>query len=153
MTREDLEKMLDAIQITAGSIQYHEMEIAHMENEIRRNQRAIELDKKELASYREFVLASMFGEEKKEEPDPNVDPEEVPPLTDMEEVQKVVKSGGKSKRILMINMETGEEMKLPSKTMAAQTLSITQQYLAKILKDGGTFKGWKISEIADSPTA
>jgi len=88
-----------------------------------------------------------------EEPDPNADPEEVPPVTDLKEVKNVVKSGGKSKRILMINMETGEEMDLPSKTMAAKALSITQQYLAKILKDGGTFKGWKISEIADSPTA
>ena len=153
MTREDLEKMLDAIQVTAGSIEYHKMEIARMENEIRKNQRAIELDKKELDSYREFVLASMFGEEKKEEPDPNADPEEVPPVTDMEEVKEVVKSGGKSKRIFMRNMETGEEKEFPSKTRAAQFLSITQQYLAMILKDGGTFKGWKIGEIADTPTA
>ena len=150
MTREDLEKMLDAIQITAGSIKYHEIEIAHMESEIRRNQRAIELDKSELASYREFVLASMFGEEKKEEPDPNADPEEVPPVTDMEEVQKVTCRGGKPKRIFMRNTESGVEKEFPSKTRAAQFLDITQQYLAKILKDGGTFKGWWVTEIADT---
>lgn len=153
MTREDFEKMLDAIQITAGSIQYHEMEIAHMENEIRRNQRAIELDKKELASYREFVLASMFGEEKKEEQDPNADPEGAPPVTDLEEVKNVVKSGGKSKRIFMRNTETGVEKEFPSKTRAAQFLDITQQYLAKILKDGGTFKSWWVTEVADTPGA
>ena len=152
MTREDLEKMLDAIQVTAGGIKYHEMEIAHMESEIRRNQRAIELDKTELASYREFVLASMFGEEKKEEQDPNADPEEVPPVTDMEEVQKVTCRGGKPKRIFMRNMETGVEKEFPSKTRAAQFLDITQQYLAMLLKEDRIFKGWKIT-VADSPTA
>jgi hypothetical protein len=153
MTREDLEKMLDAIQGTAGDIANHEKDIVRMESEIRRIQRAIELDKKELATYREFVLTSMFGEEKTEEPDPNADPEEVPPVTDMEEVQKVVKSGGKSKRIFMRNTETGVEKEFPSKTRAAQFLDITQQYLAKILKDGGTFKGWWVTEVADTPTA
>jgi len=153
MTREDLEKMLDAIQVTAGSIEYHKMEIARMENEIRKNQRAIELDKKELDSYREFVLASMFGEEKKEEPDPNADPEEVPPVTDMEEVQKVTGRGGKPKRIFMRNTETGVEKEFPSKTRAAQFLDITRQYLAKILKDGGTCKSWWVTEVADTPGA
>jgi chromosome segregation ATPase len=153
MTREELEKMLDAIQGTAGDIANHEKDIVRMESEIRRIQRAIELDKKELATYREFVLTSMFGEEKTEEPDQNADPEEVPPVTDMEEVQKVVKSGGKSKRIFMRNTETGVEKEFPSKTRAAQFLDITQQYLAKILKDGGTFKGWWVTEVADTPTA
>ena len=153
MTREELGKMLDAIQGTAGDIANHEKDIVRMESEIRRNQRAIELDKSELASYREFVLTSMFGEEKTEEPDPNADPEEVPPVTDMEEVQKVTRRGGKPKLIFMRNTETGVEKEFPSKTRAAQFLDITQQYLAKILKDGGTFKSWWVTEIADTPTA
>ena len=88
-----------------------------------------------------------------EEPDPNEDPEEVPPVTDMEEVQKVTGRGGKPKRIFMRNTETGVEKEFPSKTRAAQFLDITQQYLAKILKDGGTFKGWWITEVADTPGA
>ena len=88
-----------------------------------------------------------------EEPDPNADPEEIPPVTDMEEVKNVVKSGGKSKRIFMRNTETGVEKEFPSKTRAAQFLDITQQYLAKILKDGGTFKGWWVTEVADTPGA
>lgn len=153
MTREDLEKMLDAIQDRSSDIAKNEMEIISLENKIKIIQRTIELDRKELASYREFVLASMFGEEKKEEPDPNSVPEEVPPVTDMEEVKKVTGRGGKPKRILMMNMETGEEKQFPSKTMAAQFLSITQQYLAKILKDEGAFKGWWITEAADTPGA
>lgn len=151
MTREELEKLLDAIQSTAGDIANHEKEIVHMESEIRRIQRNIELDKKELAAYREFVQTSMFGEEKKEEPDPNPVPEEVPPVTDMEEVQKVTGRGGKPKRIFMRNTETGEEKEFPFKTRAAQFLSITQQYLAMILKGGETFKGWWITEVADTP--
>ena len=153
MTREDLDKMLDAIQGTSSDIAKNEMEIIRLENEIKLIQRTIELDKKELATYREFVLTSMFGEEKKEEPDPNADPEEVPPVTDMEEVQKVTGRGGKPKRIFMRNTETGVEKEFPSKTRAAQFLDITQQYLAKILKDGGTFKGWWITEVADTPGA
>lgn len=153
MTREELEKMLDAIQGTAGDIANHEKDIVRMESEIRRIQRAIELDKKELATYREFVLTSMFGEEKTEEPDPNADPEEVPPVTDMEEVQEVIGRGGKPKRIFMRNTETGVEKEFPSKTRAAQFLDITQQYLAKILKDEGAFKGWWITEAADTPGA
>jgi chromosome segregation ATPase len=153
MTREDLEKMLDAIQDRSSDIAKNEMEIISLENKIKIIQRTIELDRKELASYREFVLASMFGEEKTEEPDPNADPEEVPPVTDMEEVKKVTGRGGKPKRILMMNMETGEEKQFPSKTMAAQFLGITQQYLAKILKDEGAFKGWWITEAADTPGA
>lgn len=153
MTREDLEKMLDAIQDRSSDIAKNEMEIISLENKIKIIQRTIELDRKELASYREFVLASMFGEEKKEEPDPNEDPEGAPPVTDLEEVKNVVKSGGKSKRIFMRNTETGVEKEFPSKTRAAQFLDITQQYLAKILKDGGTFKGWWITEVADTPTA
>lgn len=153
MTREDLDKMLDAIQDTSSDIAKNEMNIIRLENEIKLIQRTIELDKKELATYREFVLTSMFGEEKKEEPDPNSVPEEVPPVTDMEEVQKVTGRGGKPKRILMMNMETGEEKQFPSKTRAAQFLSITQQYLAKILKDEGAFKGWWITEAADTPGA
>lgn len=153
MTREDLDKMLDAIQDTSSDIAKNEMNIIRLENEIKLIQRTIELDKKELATYREFVLTSMFGEEKTEEPDPNADPEEVPPVTDMEEVQKVTCRGGKPKRILMRNTETGVEKEFPSKTRAAQFLDITQQYLAKILKDGGTFKSWWVTEIADTPTA
>ena len=153
MTREDLDKMLDAIQDTSSDIAKNEMNIIRLENEIKLIQRTIELDKKELATYREFVLTSMFGEEKKEEPDPNADPEEVPPVTDMEEVQKVTGRGGKPKRIFMRNTETGVEKEFPSKTRAAQFLDITQQYLAKILKDGGTFKGWWITEVADTPGA
>lgn len=153
MTREDLDKMLDAIQGTSSDIAKNEMNIIRLENEIKLIQRTIELDKKELATYREFVLTSMFGEEKKEEPDPNADPEEVPPVTDMEEVQKVTGRGGKPKRIFMRNTETGVEKEFPSKTRAAQFLDITQQYLAKILKDGGTFKGWWITEVADTPGA
>ena len=153
MTREDLDKMLDAIQDTSSDIAKNEMNIIRLENEIKLIQRTIELDKKELATYREFVLTSMFGEEKKEEPDPNADPEEVPPVTDMEEVQKVTGRGGKPKRIFMRNTETGVEKEFPSKTRAAQFLDITQQYLAKILKDGGTFKGWWITEAADTPGA
>lgn len=153
MTREDLEKMLDAIQDRSSDIAKNEMEIISLENKIKIIQRTIELDRKELASYREFVLASMFGEEKKEEPDPNEDPEGAPPVTDLEEVKNVVKSGGKSKRIFMRNTETGVEKEFPSKTRAAQFLDITQQYLAKILKDGGTFKGWWVTEVADTPTA
>lgn len=155
MTREELEKMLDAIQGTAGDIANHEKEIVHLESEIRRIQRNIELDKKELATYREFVLASMFGEEKKEEPGPNPVPEVLPPVTDMEEVQKVTGRGGKPRRIFMRNTETGVEKEFPSKTRAAQFLGITQQYLAMILKESeeGTFKGWWITEVADSPGA
>jgi hypothetical protein len=153
MTREDLEKMLDAIQDRSSDIAKNEMEIISLENKIKIIQRTIELDRKELASYREFVLASMFGEEKKEEPDPNADPEEVPPVTDMEEVQKVTCRGGKPKRIFMRNTETGVEKEFSSKTRAAQFLDITQQYLAKILKDGGNFKGWWITEVADTPGA
>lgn len=153
MTREDLEKMLDAIQDRSSDIAKNEMEIISLENKIKIIQRTIELDRKELASYREFVLASMFGEEKKEEPDPNEDPEGAPPVTDLEEVKNVVKSGGKSKRIFMRNTETGVEKEFPSKTRAAQFLDITQQYLAKILKDGGTFKGWWVTEVADTPGA
>ena len=153
MTREDLDKMLDAIQGTSSDIAKNEMNIIRLENEIKLIQRTIELDKKELATYREFVLTSMFGEEKKEEPGPNADPEEVPPVTDMEEVQKVTGRGGKPKRIFMRNTETGVEKEFPSKTRAAQFLDITQQYLAKILKDGGTFKGWWITEVADTPGA
>ena len=53
----------------------------------------------------------------------------------------------------MRNTETGVEKEFPSKTRAAQFLDITQQYLAKILKDGGTFKGWWITEVADTPGA
>lgn len=153
MTREDLDKMLDAIQDTSSDIAKNEMNIIRLENEIKLIQRTIELDKKELATYREFVLTSMFGEEKKEEPGPNSVPEEVPPVTDMEEVQKVTGRGGKPKRIFMRNTETGVEKEFPSKTRAAQFLDITQQYLAKILKDGGTFKGWWITEVADTPGA
>lgn len=153
MTREDLDKMLDAIQDTSSDIAKNEMEIIRLENEIKLIQRTIELDKKELATYREFVLTSMFGEEKKEEPDPNSVPEVLPPVTDMEEVQKVTGRGGKPKRILMMNMETGEEKQFPSKTMAAQFLRITQQYLAKILKGEGAFKGRWITEDADTPGA
>lgn len=153
MTREDLEKMLDAIQGTSSDIAKNEMNIIRLENEIKLIQRTIELDKKELATYREFVLTSMFGEEKKEEPDPNADPEVLPPVTDMEEVQKVTGRGGKPKRIFMRNTETGVEKEFPSKTRAAQFLDITQQYLAKILKDGGTFKSWWVTEVADTPGA
>ena len=45
------------------------------------------------------------------------------------------------------------QKEFPSKTRAAQFLDITQQYLAKILKDGGTFKSWWVTEVADTPGA
>ena len=141
---EKLERLLDELQ----SVTARKVELFAKAQEL---QSMIDLMDKKQELLRNDIM-SLFKQDV-EEPDPNSVPEEVPPVTDMEEVKKVTGRGGKPKRILMMNMETGEEKQFPSKTMAAQFLSITQQYLAKILKDEGAFKGWWITEAADSPTA
>lgn len=127
------------------------MHIAEAQVQVRELNKIIDEQIELLGNLKHDILALLAGHE--EEPDPNSVPEEVPPVTDMEEVQKVTGRGGKPKRIFMRNMETGVEKEFPSKTRAAQFLDITQQYLAKILKDGGTFKGWWMTEVADTPGA
>ena len=140
-----MERLLDELQ----SVTARKVELFAKAQEL---QSMIDLMDKKQELLRNDIM-SLFKQDVVEEPDPNSVPEEVPPVTDMEEVQKVTGRGGKPKRILMMNMETGEEKQFPSKTMAAQFLRITQQYLAKILKDEGAFKGWWITEVADTPTA
>ena len=142
---EKLERLLDELQEATA----RKVELFAKAQEL---QSMIDLMDKKQELLRNDIM-SLFKQDVVEEPDPNPVPEGVPPVTDMEEVQKVTGRGGKPKRILMMNMETGEEKQFPSKTMAAQFLSITQQYLAKILKDEGAFKGWWITEAADTPTA
>ena len=142
---EKLERRLDELQ----SVTARKVELFAKAQEL---QSMIDLMDKKQEILRNDIM-SLFKQDVVEEPDPNSVPEEVPPVTDMEEVKKVTGRGGKPKRILMMNMETGEEKQFPSKTMAAQFLSITQQYLAKILKDEGAFKGWWITEAADTPGA
>lgn len=134
MRRNEAQTLLDEMVDIHRQIASKEMEIARLQDR--------------LDEIREGILSAFM-----EDAVPNSVPEEVPPVTDMEKVKKVVKSGGKSKRILMMNTETGVAREFPSKTRAAQFLDITQQYLAKILKDGGTFKGWLITEVADTPGA
>ena len=142
---EKLERLLDELQEATA----RKVELFAKAQEL---QSMIDLMDKKQELLRNDIM-SLFKQDVVEEPDPNSVPEEVPPVTDMEEVQKVTGRGGKPKRIFMRNMETGEEKEFPSKTRVSQFLGITQQYLAKILKDGGTFKGWWITEVADSPTA
>lgn len=141
MNKESVLEILEQFQEAA-------MHIAEAEIQIRELNKIIEEQKEMLENFKRDILVWTV-----EDYDPNSDPEEVPPVTDLEEVQKVTGRGGKPKRIFMRNTETGVEKEFPSKTRAAQFLDITQQYLAKILKDGGTFKGWRITEVADTPTA
>jgi len=141
MNKESVLEILEQFQEAA-------MHIAEAEIQIRELNKIIEEQKEMLENFKRDILVWTV-----EDYDPNSDPGEVPPVTDMEEVQKVTGRGGKPKRILMMNMETGEEKQFPSKTMAAEFLRITQQYLAKILKDEGAYKGWWITEAADTPTA
>lgn len=143
MTIDYMLKKLDTLQIASANYAMRERKVEELKV-------MMEAEMKLITSIREELL--QLADEEKEEPDPNADPEEVPPVTDMEEVKNVVKSGGKSKRIFMRNMETGVEKEFPSKTRAAQFLDITQQYLAMLLKEDRIFKGWKIT-VADSPTA
>jgi hypothetical protein len=128
------------------------MHIAEAQVQVRELNKIIDEQIELLGNLKHDILA-LLTDRPVEEPSPNAVPEDVPPVTDMEEVKKVTGRGGKPKRILMMNMETGEEKQFPSKTMAAQFLGITQQYLAKILKDEGAFKGWWITEDADTPGA
>lgn len=141
MNKESVLEILEQFQEAA-------MHIAEAEIQIRELNKIIEEQKEMLENFKRDILVWTV-----EDYDPNSDPEEVPPVTDLEEVQKVTGRGGKPKRIFMRNTETGVEKEFPSKTRAAQFLDITQQYLAKILKDGGTFKGWRITEVADTPGA
>lgn len=144
MTIDCMLKKLDTLQRASANYAMRERKVEELKV-------MMEAEMKLITSIREELL--QLADEEKEEPDPNADPEDVPPVTDMEEVKNVVKSGGKSKRIFMRNMETGEGKEFPSKTRAAQFLSITQQYLAIILKNEGAYKGWWITEAADTPTA
>ena len=134
MRRNEAQTLLDEMVDIHRQIAVKEMEIAQLQDR--------------LNGIREGILSAFM-----EDAVPNSVPEDVPPVTDMEEVKKVTGRGGKPKRIFMRNTETGVEKEFPSKTRAAQFLDITQQYLAKILKDGGTFKGWWITEVADTPGA
>lgn len=142
---EKLERLLDELQEATA----RKVELFAKAQEL---QNMIDLMDKKQEHLRNDIM-SLFKQDVVEEPDPNSVPEEVPLVTDMEEVQKVTGRGGKPKRIFMRNTETGVEKEFPSKTRASQFLDITQQYLAKILKDGGTFKGWWITEVADTPGA
>lgn len=144
MTIDYMLKRLDILQKASANYAMREKKVEELKV-------MMEADMKLITSIREEFL--QLADEENEEPDPNPVPEEVPPVTDMEEVKKVTGRGGKPKRIFMRNTETGKEKEFPSKTRAAQFLDITQQYLAKILKDGGTFKGWWITEVADTPGA
>lgn len=141
MTIDYMLKRLDILQKASANYAMREKKVEELKV-------MMEADMKLITSIREEFL--QLADEEKDEPDPNVNPEEVPPVTDMEEVQKVTGRGGKPKRIFMRNTETGVEKEFPSKTRAAQFLGITQQYLAMILKDGGTFKEWWITEVADT---
>lgn len=144
MTIDYMLKKLDTLQRASANYAMRERKVEELKV-------MMEAEMKLITSIREELL-QLADEGEEEEPGPNADPEEVPPVTDMEEVKNVVKSGGKSKRIFMRNMETGVEKEFPSKTRAAQFLDITQQYLAMILKEDRIFKGWKIT-VADTPTA
>lgn len=146
MTIDYMLKRLDILQKASANYAMREKKVEELKV-------MMEADMKLITSIREEFL--QLADEEKEEPGPNPVPEVLPPVTDMEEVQKVTGRGGKPKRIFMRNNETGVEKEFPSKTRAAQFLSISQQYLAMILKESGegTFKGWWITEVADTPGA
>lgn len=87
MRRTEAQTLLDEMVDIHRQIAAKEMEIARLQDR--------------LNGIREGILSAFM-----EDAVPNSVPEDVPPVTDMEEVKKVTGRGGKPKRIFMRNMET-----------------------------------------------
>lgn len=148
MEKEYIDSLLDELQMRVKRCAVNEMQV----HEIRKQ---IEEDTKQICGIRADLHSLLSKEE--EEPDPNSVPEEVPPVTDMEEVKKVTKGFTLPKKICLRNRVTGEEKEFPSKNTAAKFLGISQPTLNYALQEkGGMYKDWQVTlyvHDADSPTA
>lgn len=146
---EKLERLLDELQsVTARKVEFFA--------KAQELQSMIDLMDKKQELLRNDIM-SLFKQDVVEEPDPNSVPEEVPPVTDMEEVKKVTKGFTLPKKICLRNRVTGEEKEFPSKNAASKFLGISQPTLNYALQEkGGMFKDWQVTlyvHDADSPTA
>lgn len=148
MEKEYIESLLDELQMYVHRCAIKEMQIQDI-------QKQMEEDYKKIGIIREELQTILSKEE--EEPDPNSVPEEVPPVTDMEEVKKVTKGFTLPKKICLRNRVTGEEKEFPSKNAASKFLGISQPTLNYTLQEkGGMYKDWQVTlyvHDADSPTA
>ena len=145
---EKLERLLDELQ----SVTARKVELFAKAQEL---QSMIDLMDKKQELLRNDIM-SLFKQDVVEEPDPNSVPEEVPPVTDMEEVKKVVKGSTLPKRICLRNQVTGEEREFPSKGAAAKFLGIAHPTMNYFMKKNGMYKDWQVTlavYYADSPTA
>lgn len=147
MEKEYIDSLLDDLQMRVKRCAVNEMQV----HEIRKQ---IEEDTKQICGIRAELQQLLSKEE--EEPDPNSVPEEVPPVTDMEEVKKVVKGSTLPKKICLRNRVTGEEREFPSKGAAAQFLGIAHPTMNYFMKKNGMYKDWQVTlavHDADSPGA
>ena len=148
MEKEYIESLLDELQMYVHRCAIKEMQIQDI-------QKQMEEDYKKIGFIREELQTILSKEE--EEPDPNADPEEVPPVTDMENVKTVVKGFTLPKKICLRNRVTGEEKEFQSKNAASKFLGISQPTLNYALQEkGGMYKDWQVTlyvHDADSPTA
>ncbi len=147
MEKEYIDSLLDELQMYVHRCAIKEMQIQDI-------QKQMEEDYKKIGIIREELQAILSKEE--EEPDPNSVPEEVPPVTDMEEVKKVTKGFTLPKKICLRNRVTGEEKEFPSKNAASKFLGIKAPTLNYFMEKNGEYKDWQVTlcvHDADSPTA
>lgn len=145
---EKLERLLDKLQsVTARKVELFA--------KAQKLQSMIDLMDKKQELLRNDIM-SLFKQDVVEEPSPNADPEEVPPVTDMEEVKKLVPVLKSAIGVAMRNRMTGEEREFKSKNQAAKFLNVSYPKMNDIIAKGGMYGDWNVTlnvHGADSPTA
>lgn len=131
------------------------MHIAEAQVQVRELNKIIDEQIELLGNLKHDILA-LLTDEPVEEPDPNSDPEGVPPVTDMEEVKMLVPVLKSAIRVAMRNRMTGEEREFKSKNQAAKFLNVSYPKMNDIIAKGGMYGDWNVTlcvHDADSPTA
>jgi hypothetical protein len=147
MNKESVLEILEQFQEAA-------MHIAEAEIQIRELNKIIEEQKEMLENFKRDILVWTV-----EDYDPNSDPEEVPPVTDLESVVESVveKTPGwalakrMGKKVKQVNRFTGEEKEFPTKTKCCEFLGISAISLQRDIDRDGKHGEWSI--LVDSPTA
>lgn len=145
---EKLERLLDELQEATA----RKVELFAKAQEL---QSMIDLMDKKQELLRNDIMG-LFKQDVVEEPDPNSVPEEVPPVTDMEEVKMLVPVLKSAIGVAMRNRMTGEEREFKSKNQAAKFLNVSYPKMNDIIAKGGMYGDWNVTlnvHDADSPTA
>lgn len=131
------------------------MHIAEAQVQVRELNKIIDEQIELLGNLKHDILA-LLTDEPVEEPSPNADPEEVPPVTDMEDVKMLVPVPKSAIGVAMRNRMTGEEREFKSKNQAAKFLNVSYPKMNDIIAKGGMYGDWNVTlcvHDADSPTA